>query len=373
MSLQQVVKDIRTRVIRDEMRRRGSAGNHATLEPLEAEVAKLRSAYDRLFDLRNTVGRMPPGPNTLRARIGSVFVRLVQRMLFWYTPQVNRVNDAAIAASAIMCSVVENQLEVHKRLLDSIDALRTEIRTNVTPALVSGPHREDLPARNPCLDHFQLFVQQKLVEGREDGAGVQDRLAALERSGAMDVEGSWISLGSADSDWLSAVKKLGRECLVVTDNTHFQSPDANVVHTDVLSHLSHAPDASFAVITASHLLDRYPFEYSFSVIQQAVRTLKPGGFLVLESPDPANLTVGAHEFWNDPARIPPIPSEVASTLVEYFGLRIIARKHFRPTDPLKRLPFAELSFVDQLNLVLYGPRSYVLFARRDATGGESNR
>ena len=35
---------------------------------------------------------MPPEPPTIRGKIGAVFVRLVRRALFWYTPRINELN-----------------------------------------------------------------------------------------------------------------------------------------------------------------------------------------------------------------------------------------------------------------------------------------
>lgn len=42
------------------------------------------------------IGSMPPQPPGLRGRIGASLVRLVQRALFWYTPQI-RISMDGIA------------------------------------------------------------------------------------------------------------------------------------------------------------------------------------------------------------------------------------------------------------------------------------
>ncbi len=44
------------------------------------------------------IGRMPPVSSTWRARVGEVLVRIVRRMLFWYTPQIVSFNTAAVGA-----------------------------------------------------------------------------------------------------------------------------------------------------------------------------------------------------------------------------------------------------------------------------------
>lgn len=55
-----------------------------------SEVASpgLRSALAALHASYALVGQTPPEPPTLRGRLGSRLVKLVQRLLFWYTPQI---------------------------------------------------------------------------------------------------------------------------------------------------------------------------------------------------------------------------------------------------------------------------------------------
>jgi hypothetical protein len=56
-------------------------------------LAAFRAAYDRISRLRETVGQMPPSPATVRGAIGKLLVQLMQRCLFWYTPQITRFQN----------------------------------------------------------------------------------------------------------------------------------------------------------------------------------------------------------------------------------------------------------------------------------------
>ncbi len=62
------------------------------------KLADLRVAYDEVYRLRNSIGQLPPRPHTARARIGQWAVRIVQRMLFWYTPQISKFHSAVMHA-----------------------------------------------------------------------------------------------------------------------------------------------------------------------------------------------------------------------------------------------------------------------------------
>jgi hypothetical protein len=77
------VHGIRGRVIREATKRAKPTPVDRVLLPVSDEIARLRLLYEQLFAIRNSVGRMPPGPNTLRAKTSAILIRLVQRMLFW--------------------------------------------------------------------------------------------------------------------------------------------------------------------------------------------------------------------------------------------------------------------------------------------------
>jgi outer membrane murein-binding lipoprotein Lpp len=55
---------------------------------LAYEVEQFASAVS---NPARAIGRMPPEPPSLRARVGAVLVRLVRRCLFWYTEQINEM------------------------------------------------------------------------------------------------------------------------------------------------------------------------------------------------------------------------------------------------------------------------------------------
>ena len=67
-------------------------------EPPSMASAGIRSALSALYTSYGLVGQMPPEPPTFRGRIGRQVVRLVQRVLFWYTPQIVHFQYSALRA-----------------------------------------------------------------------------------------------------------------------------------------------------------------------------------------------------------------------------------------------------------------------------------
>ena len=55
------------------------------------------------------------------------------------------------------------------------------------------------------------------------------------------------------------------------------------------------------------------------LVQEALRVLKPAGLLILETPNPENITVGTVNFYLDPTHQRPIPPQLLSFLPEYYG------------------------------------------------------
>lgn len=136
MDLRQVVTGIHERVVRA-----GNRGAHPEMFlPLRNDLAKLRAGYEQLHDLRRVVGRMPPQPATLRARAGAPLVRFVRRILFWYTPQVQQVNEAAAAFAGHVVTALERQLDLIQQISERIDALESALSSSSSaaqPAILS--------------------------------------------------------------------------------------------------------------------------------------------------------------------------------------------------------------------------------------------
>ncbi len=88
---------------------------------------------------------------------------------------------------------------------------------------------------------------------------------------------------------------------------------------DAMEHLGALPAKSVAAVTAFHVAEHLQLNDLIALIDSALRVLVPGGKLILETPNPANLTVGATTFWLDPTHVRPLPSDLLSFLVHSRG------------------------------------------------------
>jgi SAM-dependent methyltransferase len=88
---------------------------------------------------------------------------------------------------------------------------------------------------------------------------------------------------------------------------------------DALSALRSLPDACKVVVSGFHIAEHIPFADLKVLVAEALRVLRPGGLLVLETPNAENLMVGTQNFYLDPTHERPIPHLLLSFLTEYTG------------------------------------------------------
>jgi SAM-dependent methyltransferase len=377
MNLRQTVNGIRAGVVRSRAQRGSQIGSEAALGPLHSQITKLVLSYEQLCCLRNAVGRMPSSPNTMRAKVGGVLVRVVQRMLFWYTPQIQRFQNATAMVAENVCSCMEAQLAATQRLFGELAEVRSEMRHHGVGGSVSPLPREAAQSSGDlCFEHLQFSLQNRM-QGSEEACEprLRDHLAAIDSLTPPIPDGAWLDIGCGRGDWLGMVAFAGHEAIGLDDNraavAHCIGSGLKAIAGDPLAYLRRAPDAHYAVISALHTLDRYSFRHASELIRESVRALKPDGVLLLESANPGSLIGEAEGAWRDPGQQRSPSASTIGFLLEYFGLHIILQFDLDAFPEERRLPFGELDFIKQLNSQLYGPRAYAMLGRRPRSLADS--
>jgi hypothetical protein len=328
MNLREVVGGIRLRVIEEN-----TGNSTASME--------LRAACEEMQNLGVAVGRMPPSPNTTRARFGAYLVRIVQRMLFWYTPQIVRFNAAASSFAEQVCLTSAEHLtaiqEMNAKLMDLSGKVNREGPAH--PAACIEP--------DVCTTGFDRFVAD--LRNRSDSPDRQ--LVFRELNQMLDlaapVSGPWLDVDGESGAWTKSAS-----------GHKIAGMDANAL-------LSEESGPMFAVITALRVLERHPMVRSFELLRVCASRLAPGGLLIVTGAEPASILAGAKEFWEDPRSVRPVPPSIVVAMLEYLGLRIVEKRHLRAWPDEEQLPLAALDPVRELNARLFAPREYAILARRE--------
>lgn len=147
-----------------------------------------------------------------------------------------------------------------------------------------------------------------------------DPLLQLPGSTAMPLA---LDLGCGRGEWLELLGESGFDARGVDLDQGMlaacQERGLNAQHGDALAALRAQPDASLALVSCFHLVEHLPFDLVRELIAVALRALQPGGLLIMETPNPENLTVGATSFYLDPSHVHPLPPGLLGFAAEHAG------------------------------------------------------
>ncbi|OXI33981.1 methyltransferase type 11 [Burkholderia sp. AU16741] len=104
---------------------------------------------------------------------------------------------------------------------------------------------------------------------------------------------------------------------------------------DAIEYLAALDSNSHALISAFHVVEHVSFEQVRRIVTEALRVLKPGGLLILETPNPENIVVAGCNFYLDPSHKQPIPSELLSFLGEHAGFARVKRLRLQEPPSLQ--------------------------------------
>lgn len=136
-------------------------------------------------------------------------------------------------------------------------------------------------------------------------------------------EASALDLGCGRGEWLELLSESGFTAKGVDLDDGMlavcRERGLAVQTKDAVAGLKEYADQSLVVVSGFHLAEHIPFEALQSLMSEALRTLKPAGLLILETPNPENIVVGTANFYLDPTHRQPIPPLLLSFLAEYCG------------------------------------------------------
>ena len=132
-----------------------------------------------------------------------------------------------------------------------------------------------------------------------------------------------IDLGCGRGEWLELMVEEGFEAHGVDlDESMLAISNAaglSVVKSDIIEYLQKIQDNSVEIVSGFHIIEHISSDSLQILIKEAFRVLKPGGLLILETPNPENLMVSTTEFYLDPTHNKPIPPKLLYFLAEYNG------------------------------------------------------
>jgi SAM-dependent methyltransferase len=154
-----------------------------------------------------------------------------------------------------------------------------------------------------------------------------------------------LDVGCGRGEWLEIAGEQGWKAHGIDTNrvmvARCTEQDLDVEEGDGLEFLRAQKNRSHSVISGIHIAEHLPFSDVISLLDESYRVLRRGGILILETPNPENLVVGACNFYADPTHRNPIyPPTLEFVFKERGFLDVEVVRPARGQDPeaFKPLP-----------------------------------
>ena len=183
-----------------------------------------------------------------------------------------------------------------------------------------------------------------------------------------------LDVGPGRGEWLGLLAERGLPAYVVEASASMaavlRSRGLPVVHADALEHLRGLEPGSLDAISAFHVVEHLDLDTLLGLLAAARDALRPGGLLILETPNPTNLVMAACNFRFDPTHRQPLPPALTEFLLIATGFRDIEVRLLHPKEPVD-LHGLRLHGVDDqttallaraLTTALFGPQDYATLA-----------
>ena len=189
---------------------------------------------------------------------------------------------------------------------------------------------------------------------------------------------SFIDVGSGRGEWLDLLREYGAVDYVGVDlngrqNRICEQRGHRVVQKDCLEYLQSLPENSVDLITGFQIIEHLSLPDLMKLLHDSYRVLKVGGSILFETPNPANLNVGANGFYIDPSHKRPLNPWMLQFFAEWNGFHQVQIIDANPSDQLVSFEDnglneeekEKIQYLNSLGELVYGAQDYAVFAIKE--------
>jgi O-antigen chain-terminating methyltransferase len=248
--------------------------------------------------------------------------------------------------------LVQDNLQQTISLLETNNNMSTAVKCSTKKELFADDH---------MLDKFYTAFEdrfrgpEKMIMDRQ-----KEYLPYFTKSKKIDFSKTPVlDIGSGRGEFLQLLSKNDIRS-VGLDINHDMVNRANekgleAIQGDALSHLQSVKSQSYGAVTGFHIVEHIPFNTLLRIIDSTRRSLVNEGFVIFETPNPENLTVGSTTFYMDPSHLHPIPPALLAFTLELSGFRNVEILRIHPNEKL-----SESKIDKDVAELIYGPRDYAV-------------
>lgn len=193
-----------------------------------------------------------------------------------------------------------------------------------TDARLAGKMDREAAEEAHSLDAMYMSFADRFRGTRaEIGRKLRVYLPLIQTLGSKKEDLSILDVGCGRGEWLELLREEGYRARGIDINRvavqECRERGLDVTEADVIEHLRGLNRGSLDVVTGFHLIEHLPFPTMAALFDEAFAVLKPGGMIILETPNPTNILVSAYDFYRDPGHIRPLHPDTVNFIAENRG------------------------------------------------------
>lgn len=197
------------------------------------------------------------------------------------------------------------------------------LRTSIRRLGMALSHRLQPPYKGNIPESFYYAFENCYRYDFDTILGQLEKRYGSRAEKARTIGKQALDLGCGRGEGVAFLKAAGFQAIGVDSNRtaveHARQQGLDVRHDDLFRYLRRTPNASLAALTAFHVIEHLSFEQLWKLVEEARRTLAPGGFLLFETPNTRNLLVSSGDFYRDPTHCSHIFPDTLHFLMDYAG------------------------------------------------------
>lgn len=301
---------------------------------------------------------------------------------------VKSLGDVSEKAALRLSSIEQGFKELHGLVDDlqlrnaAIGGVFSELKEKLASGnftVTEGGKKEAAPS---VIDDFEKAWQSADYElfedeSRGDVADIRERLEfyvpLLEK--AAKGGGLVADLGCGRGELLELLKEKGLAALGIDNNEaaviRGKKAGLDMECKDLFAYLREAKEGSLAAVTAMHVIEHLTPSEQGEFLSLALKALKPGGLIAMETPNIMNLHVASCDFYSDITHVRPVHPVALRNRMKQMGYKDIDIKFLHPFPQSEQLKCdapglseeAKKNF-EKINDLIWGCRDCVILATK---------